>query len=183
MFIKQRQAEEVKFQFQKSARILAFSFVLGDDFNFFVATNNLISLYEVKLNKQKAKMVKHIQIVGLTEPCEVYVEQMASTVVYIDSKGQCQTYFLNQHKHKNHKGKLFNLDLSYQSALSLATNPNESMTGQEVPPSKQTFTMRAVQYFKGQSVRISLAKAVSNNNITRIAAQRLKEASSDREDG
>ena len=60
LFIKQRQAEEVKFQYQKSAKILAFSFVFGDDFNFFVATNNLITLYDVKRGKQKAKMVKHI---------------------------------------------------------------------------------------------------------------------------
>lgn len=60
LFIKQRQAEEVKFQYQKSAKILAFSFAFGDDFNFFVATNNLITLYDVKLGKQKAKMVKHI---------------------------------------------------------------------------------------------------------------------------
>jgi hypothetical protein len=89
LFIKQRQAEEVKFQFQKSSKILAFSFAFGDDFNFFVATDNLISLYEVKLDKQKAKIVKHIQITGLSEPCQVYTEQMANTVVYIDSKGQC----------------------------------------------------------------------------------------------
>jgi hypothetical protein len=42
---------------------------------------------------------------------------MAGTIVYIDSKGQCQTFFLNIYKQKNHKGKLFNLDLSYQTAM------------------------------------------------------------------
>ena len=74
LFIKQKQAEEVKFQFSKSTRILAFSFLFGDDFNFFVATNNLITLYDVKLNKQKAKNIKTIPITGLTEPCEAYVD-------------------------------------------------------------------------------------------------------------
>jgi hypothetical protein len=69
--------------------------LFGDDFNFFVATNNLITLYDVKLNKQKAKMVKHIPITGLSEPCQMYIDQMANTVIYIDSKGQCQTFFLN----------------------------------------------------------------------------------------
>jgi hypothetical protein len=53
---------------------------------------------------------------------------MASTLVYIDSKGQCQTFFLNQYKTKNLKGKLFNLDLSYQTALSVSTNPNASQS-------------------------------------------------------
>jgi hypothetical protein len=101
----------------------------------------------------------------------MYVEQMANTVVYVDSKGQCQTFFLNLHKHKNHKGKLFNLDLSYQSSLSVSTNPNasDSLVGQEVPPSKQSFTMKAVQYFKGQSVKINLSKSVANSNMTSIA--------------
>jgi len=34
------------------------SFVIADDFNFVLATNNLITLYDIKLNKQKAKTVK-----------------------------------------------------------------------------------------------------------------------------
>lgn len=39
LFLKEKQAEEVKLTFQKAKKILGFSFVFGDDFNFFVATN------------------------------------------------------------------------------------------------------------------------------------------------
>lgn len=42
--------------------IRAFSFVLGDDFNFFVASNLNIDLYEIKFDKVKAKLVKNISI-------------------------------------------------------------------------------------------------------------------------
>ena len=38
------------------------SFVIADDSNFVLATNNLITLYDVKLNKQKANTVKQIPI-------------------------------------------------------------------------------------------------------------------------
>lgn len=104
------------------------------------------------------------------------MDQMANTIVYIDSKGQCQTFFLNQHKAKNFKGKLFNLDLSYQTALSVSQPPTDSeqqsLSPQELPPSKQSFTMRAVQYFKGQSVKINLVKPIVNGNISAIARQR-----------
>jgi len=87
LFLKQKQAEEVRFQFQKSTKILGFSFLLGDDFNFMVATNNLITLYDVKLNKQKAKTVKQIPISGLVEPCSLYMEPLANLVALLDSKG------------------------------------------------------------------------------------------------
>ena len=44
LFLKERAAEEIKLTFQKAKMIHAFSFVFGDDFNFFIATNiaNLI---------------------------------------------------------------------------------------------------------------------------------------------
>ena len=42
--------------------IHAFSFLFGDDFNYFVATNISIDLYKIKMDKQKAKIVKSIQI-------------------------------------------------------------------------------------------------------------------------
>jgi len=58
LFLKSNQAEEVKFQFYKSQKILGFSFVFGDDFNFVVVTNNQIQLYLVKVNKAKAKLIK-----------------------------------------------------------------------------------------------------------------------------
>ena len=32
--------------------------MIGEEFNFFIATNSVITLYDVKINKQKAKQVK-----------------------------------------------------------------------------------------------------------------------------
>ena len=64
------------------------TFVFGDDFNFILATNNLITLYDVKLNKQKAKTIKQIPISGLVEPIKLYMEPLANLIVAIDSKGQ-----------------------------------------------------------------------------------------------
>ena len=83
------------------------SFVIADDFNFVLATNNLITLYDVKLNKQKAKTVKQIPVANMSEPVRVFFEPPACTLVAIDSKGQCQPYFLNLFKTKQLKGKLF----------------------------------------------------------------------------
>jgi hypothetical protein len=40
LFLKQKQAEEVRFQFTKAQSILCFSFCFGDDFNFVVCVNN-----------------------------------------------------------------------------------------------------------------------------------------------
>jgi hypothetical protein len=52
----------MRVNFNKSVKILAFSFALGDDFNFFVCTNNQITLYDIKLTNQKAKAVKTITV-------------------------------------------------------------------------------------------------------------------------
>jgi len=49
LFLKEKTAEEVKIAYPKAKNILAFSFLVGEDFNFFVATNLSIDLYEVKL--------------------------------------------------------------------------------------------------------------------------------------
>jgi hypothetical protein len=57
LFLKKQSAEEVRFQFTKSSKILLHSFCFGEDFNFIVCTNNLITLYDVKIGKQKAKQV------------------------------------------------------------------------------------------------------------------------------
>ena len=79
----------MRFQFPKATAILEMSFVIGEDFNFILATNNLITLYDVKLNKQKAKTVKQIAITGLVEPIKLFMEPLANMIVAIDSKGQC----------------------------------------------------------------------------------------------
>lgn len=51
LFLKQKNAEEVRLQFAKSQKILLASFCLGEDFNFIVCTNNLITLYDIKISK------------------------------------------------------------------------------------------------------------------------------------
>ena len=112
LFLKQKQAEEVRFQFPKATSIQAMSFVIADDFNFVLATNNLITLYDVKLNKQKAKTVNQIPIANMSEPVRIFFEPLACTLVAIDSKGQCQPHFLNLYKTKQLKGKLFQLELA-----------------------------------------------------------------------
>lgn len=93
------------------------SFVIADDFNFVVATNNLITLYDIKLNKQKAKTVKQIPIATMIEPVRIFFEPLACTLVAIDSKGQCQPYFLNLYKTKQLKSKAFNLELAQPTAV------------------------------------------------------------------
>lgn len=65
--------------------IYAFSFLFGDDFNFFIATNISIDLYKIKLNKQKAKLVKNMAL-QVNEP-QFYYEPMANLVLVTDFKG------------------------------------------------------------------------------------------------
>ena len=89
LFVKQKLAEEVQFQFPKATSVQSMSFVIADEFNFVLATNNLITLYDVKLNKQKVKMIKQIPIANLVEPVRIYFEPLACTMVAIDAKGQC----------------------------------------------------------------------------------------------
>ena len=60
LFLKEKTAEEMKLTFQKARAILAFSFVFGDDFNFFIATNISIDLYKVKTDKKESKVIKNI---------------------------------------------------------------------------------------------------------------------------
>lgn len=95
----------MKFSFTKSNKIMAFSFCLGDDFNFFVCTNNLITLYDIKTNKQKAKAIKTIPVPqNITYPDTlpvIHYEPLASLVVYIDVKtATVHPFFLNQYKAK-----------------------------------------------------------------------------------
>lgn len=51
LFLKEKSAEEIKLTFPKAKNILAFSFLFGDDFNFFVATNISIDMYDIKISK------------------------------------------------------------------------------------------------------------------------------------
>jgi hypothetical protein len=45
--LREKAAEEIKLTFSKAKSINAFSFLFGDDFNFFVATNLGIDLYKI----------------------------------------------------------------------------------------------------------------------------------------
>jgi hypothetical protein len=97
----------MRIQFNKSTKILAFSFALGDDFNFFVCTNNQIQLYDIKINQQKAKAIKTISIPSFStkELPLVYFEPLANLVLYVDAHtGKVHPYFLNQYKKKPGKG-------------------------------------------------------------------------------
>jgi hypothetical protein len=91
---------------------------LGEDFNFLVVTNNMITLYDIKLSKQKAKTIKQIPIQIQGESLSAcYFEPMASTLVVIDSRGQVTVFYLSLHgvKFKGNQSKLskqFNLDIS-----------------------------------------------------------------------
>jgi hypothetical protein len=110
LFLKEKVAEEIKLTFQKAKTILAFSFLFGDDFNFFIATNISIDLYKIKLDKKESKLVKNI-ILQVSDPLmQVHYEPLANLVVITDSKGLCSPFFLNLYKQKQHRGKIFQLD-------------------------------------------------------------------------
>ena len=98
LFLKERAAEEIKLTFQKARAILGFSFLFGDDFNFFIATNLSIDLYKIKLDKKESKLVKNI-VLNVADPyIQLYYETMANMVMIVDSKGTCSPFFLNMYK-------------------------------------------------------------------------------------
>ena len=98
LFLKENQAEEIKLTFAKAKMIHAFTFLFGDDYNYFVATNISIDLYRIKIDALKAKLVKNI-VINIADPV-FYYEPTASIVVAVDNKGQCTPYFLNLHDSK-----------------------------------------------------------------------------------
>lgn len=85
--------------------IQAFSFLFGDDYNFFVATNISIDLYKVKIDSMKAKLVRNI-VISVQEP-QFFYEPTTSVVVVVDNKANCYPYFLNLFEAKAQKGKSF----------------------------------------------------------------------------
>ena len=66
----------------------------------------------------------------MSEPVRCFFEPLACTLVAVDSKGQCQPYFLNLYKTKQLKGKLFQLELAQPAQLD-PSNPDlaASMSG------------------------------------------------------
>ena len=79
---------------------MAFSFLFGDDFNFFISTNISIDIYKIKLDKKENKLVKNIVLQTSDPLMQVYYEPMANLVVAVDSKGQCFPFFFNLYKQK-----------------------------------------------------------------------------------
>ena len=157
LFLKERAAEEIKLTFQKAKSILAFSFLFGDDFNFFIATNISIDLYKIKLDKKESKLVKNIVLQVADPLMQVYYEPMANLVVVADSKGQCFPFFLNLYKQKQHRGKIFQLETpedaaqdSVSSRASLQTPITPSQFGEVEQPSvaRATLGERAMSFFK-----------------------------------
>lgn len=100
LLLREHAAEEVKLTFSKAgASIRGFSFLFGDQFNFMVATNATIELYKLKNNKNKAKVVKSIQVSMSSDSSFLY-EPMANVVLFCDNKGICSPIFLNLYKSK-----------------------------------------------------------------------------------
>jgi hypothetical protein len=87
LFVRGKQAEELRFKFSKAIKIHSFSFCFGDDFNFMVCTNNLIYLYEIKLSTKTYKIVKQIPTY-MDSLMSAHFEAMANTLVLIDSRAQ-----------------------------------------------------------------------------------------------
>ena len=85
LFLKEKQAEEVKMNFAKSKKLLGFSFVFGEDFNFFVVTNAQIDLYDISLAKQRAKLVKSIAFTVADNHAELYFDALANIVLICDT--------------------------------------------------------------------------------------------------
>ena len=47
LFITPKSAEELRLTFSKAKNILAFSFLFGEKFNFFIVTDNSLDLYKI----------------------------------------------------------------------------------------------------------------------------------------
>lgn len=145
LFLKEKQAEEVKLNFSKAKSILGFSFVFGDDFNFFVVTNSQIDLYEILLSKQRAKLVKSITFSAPDSHSELYYDPLANVVCICDTqKGQVQPFFLNMYKSRNHKGKTIQLDADN-------TNTASNFEGDGVQGSQAQSSMNATASVAGGS--------------------------------
>jgi len=73
--------------------------VFGDDFNFFVATNTQIDLYDISLSKQRAKVIKSIGFSVAENHAELYYDSLANVVLICDTqKGMVHPFYLNLYK-------------------------------------------------------------------------------------
>jgi len=96
LFVKKGECEEVAFKFSKSKKIIMHSFCFGDDFNYFVCTDNVITLYNVNLAEQTPKVVNKIPVtIDSISGC--YFEPMAGCLVLLDGYGMATVFYLNLH--------------------------------------------------------------------------------------
>ena len=117
----------MKLTFPKAKKILGFSFVFGEDFNFFVATNIQIDLYDISLTKQRAKVIKSISFSIADNFAQLYYDSLANIAVICDTqKGTVQPFFLNLYKSRGYKGKTIQLDAESQNTTS---TDDESVQG------------------------------------------------------
>eukprot|EP00347_Sterkiella_histriomuscorum_P024036 403332528 len=168
LFLKENQAEEIKLTFAKAKMIHAFSFLFGDDYNFFVATNISIDLYKVKIDSLKAKLVKNM-VISVQDP-QFYYEPTASVVVVVDNRGQCYPYFLNLWDNKAAKGKLFQLDVSSVDPK-LIQEANQSFRGSN----RMSFGEKAMSFFKKPEIKFSLAHNTYNQNIQAVIQKQRRD--------
>ena len=92
--------------------------MFGDDFNFFVATNAQIDLYDVSLSKQRAKVIKSISYSIAENHSELFYDPLANIAVVCDTqKGCVHPFFLNLYKNRHYKGKVIQLDADISATL------------------------------------------------------------------
>ena len=117
LFVKKQECDQIGFKYTKSSKILLHSFCFGDDFNFMVVTNNIITLYNLNLALHTQTTVEKIPIPYIDSIACAHFEPMASTLVLVDKSGQTVVFFLNMHatKFKSNKTLLtqqFYLDIA-----------------------------------------------------------------------
>eukprot|EP00347_Sterkiella_histriomuscorum_P007368 403349210 len=166
LFLRERAAEEIKLTFSKAKMIYAFSFLFGDEFNYYVATNISIDLYKIRSDKNKAKVVKSIQIQISGEPHFLY-EPMSNVVLICDNKGSCHPFFLNLYKTKQSKGKPIQLDIGStpleQPINDNINNPHSTFTGNTGLQSSSSISQNS-SYTNTQAAGFSSSSSRSNLN-------------------
>lgn len=113
LFVNKGECEEVGFRYSKSAKILLHSFCFGDDFNFVVVTNNVITLYNINLADHTPKVIEKIAITQVDSITACYFEPMANCLVLLDPYGSAHVYYLNLHN-ENAKSNFRKMENSFR---------------------------------------------------------------------
>lgn len=73
------------------------SFCFGDDFNYFVCTNNVITLYNINMAEHTPKVVEKIPISQIDNVTACFFEPMSNCLVLLDGYGHANVFYLNLH--------------------------------------------------------------------------------------